>query len=83
MNKIKEFVEKHSLEYDWCGYNNESFIVWIPFYLIEDFLKETSIIKCMEYEHLPNCGLCEDTVAIDLTEAFYEDEIRKFFPRGN
>ena len=81
MNKIREFIEKHSLKYDWRGYKNKSFMVWIPFYLIEDFLKATSILKYMDYENLPNCGLCETTVAVDLTEAFYADEIREFFPQ--
>lgn len=83
MKKIKEFIEKHSLEYDWRGYRRDTFMIWIPFCLINEFLTETDILKYTEYGHLENCGLLENMIAVDLTEAFYVEDIKDCFPQQN
>lgn len=83
MKKIKEFIEKHNLECDWRGYRRDTFMVWIPFCLINEFLIETDILKHTEYEHLGNCGLLEDMIVVDLTEAFYVKDIKDYFPQNN
>lgn len=79
MEKVKQFIDENGLSYDWrC--NNRSFIVWMPFRLIEKFLVDTKILERTECEHLNNCGVMSGLLAVDLTEAFYNDEIEKYFP---
>lgn len=83
MEKIKEFIEKYGLAYDWRMYRRDSFVIWIPFNLIGEFLELTQILKYTGYECLGNSGVNKDTIGIDLTEAFYVEDIQKYFPKDD
>ena len=81
MRNIKSFIEINGLECGWRGYRLNSFIVWVPFEILPCFLSNTKILNHAEYGHLGNCGICEHSVAIDLTESFYEEDIEAVFPK--
>lgn len=64
-NEIKEFLDKNSIEIHWYKYSKklDDFLVFIPFYLITDFVKlfskydlEEDGISCV----LKDCCFCFD-----------------------
>lgn len=81
MERIKNFIDENGLENGWRGYRLENFIVWVPFGLLSNFVSKTEILKSTQYGVFRNCGLCDNVVAIDLTEIFYLDNIEAVFPR--
>lgn len=81
MEKVKKFILENAINYDWRGHQLRLFMIWIPFNQIDQFLKETEIMKYTEYNHINNCGLCEGLIAVDLTECFYEEDILEYFPK--
>lgn len=78
MKDIYDFVIKYKLQHEW---RNNSFYIWMPFDILNDFVQIFDFEKLTDYNYI-NCSLSSNLICINLDEVYYNDEIKKYFPKN-